>query len=467
MSDSILTRFFIAKHNFSDEEYILKYKIVTLTVIINIMVLILTILGFYKYLEGNINHAVVDAALVIVLFIGGMILRYSKKSFVFISRVLLLLLLMMATSQLIWYPDSESRVIWFSTTVYVGFFLLDRREGWIWMAAIIFGLVGIYLVDATLISLTEMEFITFIFNLVLISVLLNWYEKIKEESYEIYETHKTELEDTILEKTQELQRLNANLHNRVDEEIEKNRDKDKQMIHQSRLAQMGEMISMIAHQWRQPLAAISATSTAMQLKVARDRYEKESFIENLKQINEYSQHLSSTIDDFRNFFSANKEKSYFTLRECIEGSLSIIGTSLENKNIKVTTEILYEEPIFSYPNEVRQVILNLLKNAEDILREKQIPNPHIHIKVNHLGPMQILEIGDNAGGVPPEIKDKIFNPYFTTKEKRDGTGLGLYMSKTIIEDHCGGRISVYNGEEGAIFEISLKKSQKQPQSIDI
>jgi signal transduction histidine kinase len=133
----------------------------------------------------------------------------------------------------------------------------------------------------------------------------------------------------------------------------------------------------------------------------------------------------------------------------------------------VTTEILYEEPLFSYPNEVRQVILNLLKNAEDILREKQIPNPHIHIKVNHLGPMQILEIGDNAGGVPPEIKDKIFNPYFTTKEKRDGTGLGLYMSKTIIEDHCGGRISVYNGEEGAIFEISLKKSQKQPQSIDI
>jgi signal transduction histidine kinase len=455
--DSFLFKVLIGKHEFSDDEYILKYKIITLSSIINILIIAVSMMGVIHYVDGDTSQANIDFVLVASFMIAGITLRYSKKSFTIISRLFLLLALSVASLQLFWYPESASGVIWFSTMVYVGFFLLDRREGWVWVITILIGLCSIYILDPNFIALSPIEFVTFILNLILISFLLNWYEKIKEESYILHEKHRLELEETILLKTQELQKLNANLHNRVDMEMDKNRDKEKQMIHQSRLAQMGEMISMIAHQWRQPLAAISATASALQLKIARKRYDEEIFLNSVKQINEYSQHLSSTIDDFRNFFSANKEKSLFKLKDCVEGSLSIIGSSLSNKNIQVTTEVIYDEEIFSYPNEIRQVILNILKNAEDILMEKKIENPKIHIKINHLGPMQILEIGDNAGGIPAEIKDKIFDPYFTTKEKRDGTGLGLYMSKTIIEDHCGGKISVYNSAQGAVFEISFRK----------
>ena len=458
IKQSLASRFFLGKHEFSDDEYVLKYKIITLSILLNIMIIAVTAMGLFRYYNGNISQAIVDAVLVGFFIIGAIILRFSKKSYKYISRILLFIALGLATTQLLWYPESESRIIWFSTTVYAGFFLLDRREGWFWISTIIFGLIGLYVFNSTLIGLTEFEFFTFMLNLILISILLNWYEIIKEEAYQIHIRHNQELEESILEKTQELQRLNSTLHHRVDQEMDKNRDKEKQMIHQSRLAQMGEMISMIAHQWRQPLAAISATASALQLKIARKRYDEEVFLSNIKQINEYSQHLSSTIDDFRNFFSTNKEKSSFSLEDSLEGSLSIIGTSLENKNINVTTEILHDEQIFSYPNEVRQVILNLLKNAEDILIEKQIENPRIHVRINDLGPMMILEIGDNGGGVPDEIREKIFNPYFTTKEKRDGTGLGLYMSKMIVEDHCGGKLNVYNSKQGAVFEVSLRKT---------
>ncbi len=456
--ESISVRFFLGSHEFSDDEYVLKYKMITLSVLLNIMIIAVSAMGLFCYYNGNMTQAYADVFLVSSFVIGAIALRFSKRSYKFISRAVLFIALGLATTQLLWYPESESRVIWFSTTVYVGFFLLDRREGWFWISTIILGLLGLYFYKPSIVGLTQFEFATFVLNLVMIAILLNWYEVIKEKAYEAHIHHNQELEKSVLEKTQELQRLNATLYHRVDEEIDKNRDKEKQMIHQSRLAQMGEMISMIAHQWRQPLAAISATASALQLKIARKRYDEEAFLSSVKQINEYSQHLSSTIDDFRNFFSTNKEKSLFSFKEVVEGSLSIIKTSLENKNIKMSTEILHDEPIFSYPNEIRQVILNLLKNAEDILLEKKIENPHIHIRVSHLGPMMILEIGDNGGGVPDAIKDKIFDPYFTTKEKRDGTGLGLYMSKTIVEDHCGGKLNVYNSKYGAIFEISLRKT---------
>ncbi len=457
IKQSLTSKFFLGKHEFSDDEYILKYKIITLSILLNIMIIAVSAMGLFRCYNGNLAQAVADAILVGSFIFGAIILRFSKKSYKYISRILLFIALGLAATQLLWYPESESRVIWFSTTVYAGFFLLDRREGWFWISTIILGLIALYAFDATIIGLSKFEFFTFMLNLILISILLNWYEIIKEEAHQIYIRHNEELEESILEKTQELQRLNSTLHHRVDEEMDKNRNKEKQMIHQSRLAQMGEMISMIAHQWRQPLAAISATATALQLKIARKRYDEEIFLSSIKQINEYSQHLSSTIDDFRNFFSTNKEKSSFSLKESLEGSLSIIGSSLENKNIMVSTEILHDEIIFSYPNEIRQVILNLLKNAEDILLEKKIENPRIHVRLNHLGPMMILEIRDNAGGVPDEIREKIFDPYFTTKEKRDGTGLGLYMSKMIVEDHCGGRLSVYNSEHGAVFEVSIRK----------
>jgi len=161
--------------------------------------------------------------------------------------------------------------------------------------------------------------------------------------------------------------------------------------------------------------------------------------------------MSATIDDFRDFFKTNKKREDCCYSDMLGSVLAIIGLSLLNKNIKLIEKQDSEDIFHTYQNEVKQVILNLIKNAEDILLEREIKNPKIVI----VSRGNLLSISDNAGGVPEEIIDKIFNPYFSTKTKKDGTGLGLYMSKTIIEEHCNGELSMINGIEGAIFTIKL------------
>ncbi len=224
-----------------------------------------------------------------------------------------------------------------------------------------------------------------------------------------------------------------------------------QLIQQTRLAQMGEMISMIAHQWRQPLSAISATSGSLTLKARRNNLDNEIVMKLSKSITEYAQHLSTTIDDFRNFFKENKQKEEVALEEIVQSTLNIVKMSLANANIKIVTNFANSNKIYTYANEVKQVVLNIIKNSEDVLIEKNIQNPQITINLEKT----TITIKDNAGGIPKDIIGKIFEPYFSTKTKKDGTGLGLYMSKTIIEDHCHGKINVYNDEYGAVFKIEL------------
>jgi len=215
------------------------------------------------------------------------------------------------------------------------------------------------------------------------------------------------------------------------------------------------MISMIAHQWRQPLSAISSTASAISLKAELNKLDNDKAMELSEKICNFSLHLSSTIDDFRNFFKSNKDKNLINYSQIVEAVLDIIEISLRNKNIKLIKELKCDENFNSYENELKQVILNLIKNAEDALMEKRVKNPYIKISTFKKGNDFVLEVSDNAGGVPKEIIDKIFDPYFSTKTKRDGMGLGLYMSKIIIEEHCNGKMEVYNDKMGAVFRIVL------------
>jgi len=237
----------------------------------------------------------------------------------------------------------------------------------------------------------------------------------------------------------------------LESEIERNQMQNQQLIHQSRLAQMGEMIAMIAHQWRQPLAAISATSGAITVKASRGTLDKDTAMLLSENISGYSQHMSETIDDFRDFFKSKKKREDTCYGDMIDDVLGIIGLSLTNKNIEVVRDNNSDVVFHTYQNEVKQVILNLIKNAEDILLDRATQNPKITIQANE----HTLVIMDNAGGVPEDILDKIFDPYFSTKIQKDGTGLGLYMSKTIIEEHCSGELSIYNDSDGAVFTITL------------
>jgi PAS domain S-box-containing protein len=255
---------------------------------------------------------------------------------------------------------------------------------------------------------------------------------------------------------QKLEILTSNLEEKINEEIKKNQEKIKQLIQQSRLAQMGEMISMIAHQWRQPLTAITATTNNLQLRSLIDgKIDTTHLQEELELITNYSQHLSFTIDDFRNFFKPDKIKTEAKLEDIIEKSINIIKTSFESKDINLVKNYCFNDLLTTYTSEIQQVILIILKNAEDILIENNIENKLIRINTFRKKDFAIIQIKDNGGGISSDIINKIFDPYFSTKKSKEGTGIGLYMSKIIIDEHCEGNLTVKNGKKGAIFQIKL------------
>ncbi|NPA60014.1 MAG: GHKL domain-containing protein [Epsilonproteobacteria bacterium] len=251
--------------------------------------------------------------------------------------------------------------------------------------------------------------------------------------------------------------LNNHLSNLVKDEVEKNRQKESILLQQSRLAKMGEMISMIAHQWRQPLNNISIINQTLLLKYKRGSLD-DKVIENFKKdSNSQIKQMSNTIDDFRNFFKPNKEKDRFCISSVLEHTLNIVNPMLKDLDINIQINAQKDIFIKAYKNEFGHVLLNIINNAKDALNEQNIQKKVIYINLKELEDSIILSIEDNAGGIDKEIIEDVFNPYFSTKEAKNGTGLGLYMSKLIIEEHMGGTLIASNTDKGALFSIVLNK----------
>ena len=236
------------------------------------------------------------------------------------------------------------------------------------------------------------------------------------------------------------------------------KEKEKMVIHQSKLSAMGEMISMIAHQWRQPLSTISSMLTRIKLKNDMNKLDK-IFLDNmLSDMNKYIQYMSTTIDDFRNFFTIDSKKELLCLNEIVLSASKMLEKTFLSQNIKI--EITNKEltKINLPKNELIQVVLNILNNAKDAFLEKNISNSIIKISFEEERNQQKIFIEDNAGGISENIISKIFNPYFSTKTKKNGSGLGLYICKNILEKDNLGDIEVSNIENGTIFIITINKN---------
>lgn len=251
------------------------------------------------------------------------------------------------------------------------------------------------------------------------------------------------------------------LTHQISEERDKNALNEQLMISQSRMAIMGEMIGMIAHQWRQPITIIGMVTNNMIIDLHMNSFETQRAIKDLETVDKQVHYLSRTIDDFRNFFKPNKLAQEVSFHQISHELQVILGKSFQSSNIKLSFEGAADLKIWTFKNELLQVLLNILTNAKDAFGEKDIQNAGVSLRAKaQEGTLQFY-IEDNAGGIDPRIVNKIFDPYFSTKNEKNGTGLGLYMSAIIVEKHLGGKIMLCLKNDGVIFEVSIASCKEK------
>jgi C4-dicarboxylate-specific signal transduction histidine kinase len=244
----------------------------------------------------------------------------------------------------------------------------------------------------------------------------------------------------------------------VHDEIDKRKQQESLLIHQSRLAAMGEMIGAIAHQWRQPLNALSLVMQNIRMQHAMGTLTEQSMARMQDKSGQLVERMSSTIDEFRNLFKPSKNAESFNLAQSMRSAADLLDGVFKNHSIEL--EIVCDDSIFLYgiPGEFYQVILNLLANAKDALLDSKQAHPYVLLRACRAGRRIHIDVEDNGGGVAPEILNKVFEPYFTTKEEGKGSGIGLYMSKMIVENNMHGRLNVANTAEGACFTLDIPAS---------
>jgi two-component system, NtrC family, C4-dicarboxylate transport sensor histidine kinase DctB len=253
----------------------------------------------------------------------------------------------------------------------------------------------------------------------------------------------------------ELKALNDNLFMKVQCGIQEAKQKDKKILEQAKLARIGSMISMIAHQWRQPLSQLSGILMELETATRFKKVDENHIYSAIEKSDKMIEFMSNTIDDFRNFYKPDKIKEEFLVSVACSKAINIIDATLKNFGIELNVDVKNDKKVYGYPTEFAQVILNLLSNAKDVLVEKEIKNPRIDISIDSKGVLSTITIKDNAGGIHEKNQELIFDPYYSTKDSSKGTGLGLYISKLIIERNMGGDLSVYNDDEGAVFKIII------------
>jgi len=281
-----------------------------------------------------------------------------------------------------------------------------------------------------------------------IGTLTRWYNAFLE-TYQ----QKEAAEDALLE-------LNRTLRDRVEAEVAANREKDSMLVHQGRQASMGEMIGNIAHQWRQPLNTVALLVQDLELQALEGPLDFRTIQEFSSQTMAVVDTMSTTIDDFRDFFRPNKEKVAFSTEAMTLLALSFVEPAFKHKSIEVVVEKISPGTMFGYPNELSQVLLNILNNARDVFDERQPARRLVRVRMESVDQRQRISIADSGGGIPDDVLPKVFDPYFTTKGPGTGTGLGLFMCKTIVERNMGGRITARNidlepGVRGAEFMVEI------------
>jgi len=253
----------------------------------------------------------------------------------------------------------------------------------------------------------------------------------------------------------EIGNMNQSLKKRIKIEHSKQQEQETILLHQARHAMMGEMIENIAHQWRQPLSAIGLINKNIYLFYTLGELDDAFMKKSLDKTELLTQSMSETIDDFKNFFKVKKTKTSFSLEEMARKTVNLAQTTLDQYQIEMTYKIQDTPIVYGFPNELLHAVLNIIFNAKDALIEQEVVHPKVNIIIGIDKKFGFIKIQDNAQGIPLDILENIFNSYFTTKDEDKGTGIGLYMSKLIVEENMSGKIEAKNIKDGAQFLIQI------------
>ncbi|MCO4846334.1 MAG: GHKL domain-containing protein, partial [Sulfurovum sp.] len=442
---TFFTNLFTSGHSFEKNEVLLKFQYRVINTILMVM-------GFFTFIFATLSLlgmnplGLIQTVVNYLLVMGSIYLVFSlrgpKENYIKNAYYMYVIAFLDFVSALLFVPHDEFRIIWFYLLVFAAYITGGLRAG------NIVSVVSIITVFSANIfydlQLSETAIVSSLLGLVIATLFFRSYTK-KIIGFEQEITAQQdkltrfneELEKKVIQKTQELQELNASLETKVAQKVAQITKQERLMISQSRLATMGEMMSMIAHQWRQPLSTTTLLITNERMKSVLAGEEASENDKILDRISETMIYLSDTIDDFQTYFKPDKKTETVGIMTLIERAQSFLETRL--KLAKTTVEIsqIESEPIETYANEVVQVLINILNNAIDVLEEKKNEDRCVWIGLTVEAKDISIIIEDNAGGIDGEIIDRVFEPYFSQKSK-NGTGLGLYMAKMIIESHMNG-----------------------------
>lgn len=444
-----IKEFFASRDSFSNDEWILRHQIFTLLIVSFSLGLGIFFFAVYRLLNDNVIAGTAQFLFSFFLFIGFVQLRNDKRIYAKYSTLFFIVFFIYIHIVFFFVPENHLNILWIASAPVLIFFFLDKTGGII-IFVLLLGFIAYLLL--TQYPYTVAEYITLFAVLTTTTLIMYAYEKLKEAERNRLLSYNARLQEEVQSQTIALTELNKNLESRVEEEVSKRLAQEEMLLRQSRMAGMGEMIDAIAHQWRQPLMNINAVMMNLDrgMEINADiKKQKEKVLE----IFSLTSHMSHTIEDFRNLLKNEKEEKVFNVKDTVEEVLKLIKHNL--KGIDLHCNLQADVSMKSYRSELSQVIITLLSNASEVLHSKYVSNKKIEITLRSNKTHAFIMIQDNGGGIDEKHILKIFDPYFTTKEQTGGTGMGLYISKIIIEHNMKGKLLVKNTSNGVIFTIEV------------
>ncbi len=398
-----------------------------------------------NHIAGYTVYPITNLIVVVIGIIGILLLRQGKKFIPPVAHISILTLYMITIPALIEGGIANSGFVWFFIIPLTSIHLLGNRVGMYW----------VYLMFATELSAFfflnpaslpyEKPFLFYhMISLAVGTIFIRFYQS----TIDLFE-------EDLRDKNIQLNRLTYHLQHEVEKEVNANREKDIQLQQSSKMAALGDMVSNISHQWKQPLSIINTIVYKIQMARALDKHTYD-LDDELKGIVQQSTLMQETMHDFLRFTRPDTKDEAFFVNSAFRTLLSLVEPSYTASNIKLDVTLLdTDEELFGKRSEFIHAIMNILNNAKDAMLDKEQSNGHIDISMSKENNDLRLCIQDNAGGIPEEILEKVFEPYFSTKLDKGGTGLGLNFTRQVVVEHLHGTICVYNKDEGACFEIHL------------